>query len=121
MAIIHGVVVDCRNAAALGAFWKDALGWDYRAQRPEEGWVSLQPPDTPHAGFLSFGEVPEGKVVKNRVHLDIRPAPGVGWEEEQARLVALGATVLRHVGNTHNILADPEGNEFCLLNPAWYA
>ena len=118
MTIIHGVVFDCADAAALAAFWKDALGWEYRTQ--EDGWVSLQPPGSANAGFVSFGAVPEGKVVKNRVHLDIRPSPGEDWEEERARLEWLGARTLRYFEDAHYIMADPEGNEFCLLNPKWY-
>ena len=120
MAIIHGVVFDCANAATLAAFWQEALGWEYRTERPGEGWISLQPPGEANAGFVSFGEVPEGKVVKNRVHLDLRSAPGEDWEEERARLEALGATTLQYFEDAHYIMADPEGNEFCLLNPAWY-
>ncbi len=118
MTILHGVVFDCANAAVLAAFWKETLGWEYRTQ--EEGWVSLQPPGGASAGFVSFGPVPEGKTVKNRVHLDIRPSPGVSWEEERTRLEALGATTLQYFEDAHYIMADPEGNEFCLLNPAWY-
>jgi hypothetical protein len=64
--------------------------------------------------------VPEGKVVKNRVHLDIRPSPGVAWEDERSRLEALGATTLQSFEDAHYLMADPEGNEFCLLNPKWY-
>jgi hypothetical protein len=74
-----------------------------------------------------FQKVPEGKQVKNRVHLDVRAAPGLAGDErmtaleaEAARLVGLGATRLeRHEPSPplqagHIILADPEGNEFCL-------
>ena len=120
MTIFHGVVFDCANSKDLAAFWKEALGWEYRSNRPEEGWVSLQPPGGDTAASIAFGEVPEGKVVKNRVHLDIRPSAGVAWEDERARLEALGATTLQYFEDAHSIMADPEGNEFCLLNPKWY-
>ena len=75
---------------------------------------------------LFFQRVPEGKVVKNRLHLDVRAAPGArgaermaALEAECARLVALGAErVERHepgdLGAGHIVLRDPEGNEFCL-------
>lgn len=76
---------------------------------------------------LFFQQVPEDKVAKNRVHLDVRAAPGLAGEERMAaleteceRLVALGATrVHRHepappMSAGHLVLADPEGNEFCL-------
>ena len=123
MTIVHGVVFDCANAATLAAFWKDVLGWEYRHNRPEEGWVSLQPHTGATDGFVSFGEVPEGKMVKNRVHLDLRPDEGVTREEEHTRLESLGAITLRLVDDdgtpewAHYIMADPEGNEFCLLPP----
>jgi catechol 2,3-dioxygenase-like lactoylglutathione lyase family enzyme len=116
MTVIHGIVVDCADPAKVSAFWQAVLGWDYR--RKSDDWHSLQNPNGwPH---LSFGTVPEGKVVKNRVHLDIRPTSGTR-DEERARLERLGATTLRLVDDdpddVHEIMADPEGNEFCLLNP----
>ncbi|MBA3379448.1 MAG: VOC family protein [Chloroflexia bacterium] len=120
MTILHGVVFDCRDAAALAGFWKEALGWEYRTQRSEDGWITIQPPGGDAAMSVGFGEVPEGKSVKNRVHLDIRPSPGVGWEAERTRLETLGATTFQFFENAHYIMADPEGNEFCLLNPKWY-
>lgn len=120
MVIVHGVVFDCADPGRLAAFWKDALGWHYRAFRPDDGWISLTPSPDATAGFVSFGTVPEGKVVKNRVHLDIRPAPGEDWEAERARLESLGATTLHSFEDAHYVMADPEGNEFCLLNPKWY-
>ncbi len=69
--------------------------------------------------MLSFATVPEGKVVKNRVHLDIRPETGT-LDEEQERIERLGATTLRFLDKgqwSHYIMADPEGNEFCILSP----
>jgi predicted enzyme related to lactoylglutathione lyase len=120
MTIFHGVVFDCADSGTVSAFWKDALGWEYRSNRPEEGWISLQPKGEDNATSIGFGDVPEGKVVKNRVHIDIRPDPGVTWEDEHARLEGLGATTLRMLEDAHYIMADPEGNEFCLLNPRWY-
>ena len=119
MTIIHGVVMDCADPVRLSAFWKGVLGWEYRTQRPEEGWISLQPPGGAGSA-LSFGTVPEGKVVKNRVHLDIRPSPGETWEGERARIESLGGKTLQYFEDAHYIMADPEGNEFCLLNPKWY-
>ena len=121
MTIFHGVVFDCASAKDLSAFWQAALGWEYRHNRPEDGWVSLQRPGGATGGFISFGEVPEGKVVKNRVHIDIRPDANATREEEHERLERLGATTLRLVDDhgtpelAHYIMADPEGNEFCLL------
>lgn len=116
MTVIHGVVVDCADPERVSAFWQAVLGWEYRRRSPD--WHSLANPNGwPH---LSFGVVPEGKVVKNRVHLDIRPESGT-LEDERARLERLGATTLRLVDenpdDVHYIMADPEGNEFCILSP----
>jgi hypothetical protein len=120
MAFIHGVVFDCADPELLANFWLAALDWEYRTFKPEEDWITIQPKGGDQAMSLGFGTVPEGKVVKNRVHLDLRPMPGVTWEEEQARLEALGATHLWTIEDYHVVLADPEGNEFCLLNPKYY-
>ena len=88
-----------------------------------------RPPSRPAAAGprLFFQQVPEGKTAKNRVHLDVRAAPGLEGDERMAaleaeaeRLVALGATVLRAgrarraMESGHIIMEDPEGNEFCL-------
>lgn len=120
MAFIHGVVFDCTDPVSLAAFWKAVLGWEDRAFRPDDGWVTIQPSGGDGAMSIGFGTVPEGKVVKNRVHLDLRPSPGMTWEDEQARLVAIGATHCWAIEDYHVVLADPEGNEFCLLNPKYY-
>lgn len=114
MPVIHGIVIDCASPIPLGEFWRAVLGWEYR--RHSEGWVSLEnPAGGPH---LSFDQVPEAKSVKNRVHLDIRPVER-SREEERERLESLGATTLQLVDDNpqdvHYIMADPEGNEFCLL------
>jgi catechol 2,3-dioxygenase-like lactoylglutathione lyase family enzyme len=138
------VTVDCADPGKLATFWAEALG--YRVQDPPEGFATWDdaleafgvPPE--HRNDASavndpdgsgprvfFQKVPEGKQVKNRVHLDLRAAPGLEGEErmaaleaEAARLVGHGATRLaRHepsppLQGGHIILADPEGNEFCL-------
>lgn len=116
MAVVHGVVIDCASPTPLAHFWREALGYEYRMQ--EDDWVSLRKPGG-GAAFVSFQQVPEGKVVKNRVHLDIRPE-GRTLEEERARLEQVGASTLQFFDKgefSHYIMADPEGNEFCLLSP----
>jgi predicted enzyme related to lactoylglutathione lyase len=115
VAVLHGIVVDSVNPARVSMFWQAVLGWSYR--RKEHDWHSLENPGGgPH---LSFGTVPEDKTVKNRVHIDIRPAAGITMDEERERLEQLGATTRRLVtdnpADVHYIMADPEGNEFCLL------
>lgn len=138
------ITFDCADPAALSAFWAEALG--YRVQDPPPGFATWEealeawgvPPehrndasaavDPAGAGpRLFFQKVPEGKSAKNRVHLDVRAAPGLRGDERMAalekeadRLVALGATRgQRHepappMGAGHIIMTDPEDNEFCL-------
>jgi hypothetical protein len=120
------IVVDCHDPAAEAAFWAAVL--DYHVVRSEDGQVEIgpweqEPPDlaeqvrrAPVAPTLVFQTVPEGKVVKNRLHLDVRPIAGA-HQAEVERLIGLGA---RHadVGQGEVpwvVLADPEGNEFCVL------
>jgi len=114
---IQCVDYDARDPQAIASFWEQALGWRRTYDNPEE--VVLEPP----AGSaldglvpdLLFLKVPEGKTVKNRLHLDLRPDDR---DTEVARLEALGATRV-DVGQKGTeswvVLADPEGNEFCVL------
>lgn len=116
MTVIHGVVIDSAEPHKLAEFWRQVLGWEYRMQ--EDDWCSLRRPGE-RSPFLSFQLVPEGKVIKNRVHLDIRPLDGT-LDEEQERIEALGATVVVFFDKgewSHYVMADPEGNEFCILSP----
>jgi predicted enzyme related to lactoylglutathione lyase len=112
---IEAITTDCHDATALAAFWSDAL--DYRFKTEDADWCLLEDP-TGAGPELGFQQVPEGKQVKNRVHLDIATT-GATLVDEKQRLVALGATI-RHLVNaeggvTHYTMTDPEGNEFCLL------
>ena len=105
------VNVDARDPAALGAWWATALGWVVVNDDPAE--FEIQPGPGVMPGLL-FAGVPEGKTIKNRLHLDFRPDD---QRAEVERLVDLGATKV-DVGQ-HDVpwvvLADPEGNEFCVL------
>jgi catechol 2,3-dioxygenase-like lactoylglutathione lyase family enzyme len=146
------VTFDAHDPRALSSFWRDVLGyvhpgppgvelpagadplaaWDEFLERvgvPESrrnSAAAVEDPDGP-GPRLFFQQVPEDKVAKNRVHLDVRAAPGLQGEERMAaleaecdRLVALGAKrVQRHepappMASGHIVMADPEGNEFCL-------
>jgi hypothetical protein len=124
MARLHDIVVDAAHPASIARFWADALDgyavapYDATELARLKAFGINDPEDDPTvlveprgAGpRLWFQRVPEPKVVKNRMHLDLL-APDV--EAEIRRLTALGAKVLeRHERLT--ILADPEGNEFCL-------
>ena len=139
------VTLDCAQPARLAEFWALALGyvpkpppagfgsweeWFAHHGVPEEEWddgAYLSDPDGV-GPTLSFLKVPEPKVAKNRVHLDVqagggRETPGVvGWPrvtEAVARLTAAGATVVREHDMDgrpdHVEMADPEGNEFCVV------
>jgi hypothetical protein len=105
------VIVDAADPAALGRWWAEALGWTVVADDPDEFEIRPAPDRLP--GLL-FVPVPEAKTVKNRLHLDFRP---VDQRAEVERLLALGAR-RADVGQGEQpwvVLADPEGNEFCVL------
>jgi hypothetical protein len=117
------LAIDCADPSALARFWCAVL--DYEVQDEDDEVVTIGSPAVPtgesHAGpvppTLTFARVPESKIVKNRLHLDVTPADRE-QDEEVRRLLDLGA---RHaeVGQTGDeswiTLADPEGNEFCVL------
>ncbi|GGK00137.1 hypothetical protein GCM10010123_32540 [Pilimelia anulata] len=146
------ITFDARDPRALSTFWRDALGYVHPAPPgvelpdgadPLAAWddflarigvpadqrntrSAIEDPEE-RGPRLFFQQVPEGKAAKNRVHLDVRAAPGLAGDDrmaaleaECARLVALGATRLRRedpappLSAGHLVLADPEGNEFCL-------
>jgi hypothetical protein len=113
--------VDCRNAYELSEWWKPVLGYVDLEDDPNEPGheeCMILDPDSGHR--LLFIEVPEAKEVKNRLHLDLRPRER-SREEEVAGLLEHGATeVADHrgiygPGTGWVVLADPEGNEFCVL------
>jgi len=138
------ITFDCADPAGLSAFWVEALG--YQLQGPPEGFESWEQAldamgvpterrndasavvDPEGSGpRLFFQRVPEGKQVKNRMHLDVRAAPGLtgdarmaALEAEAQRLVSHGATRLKRYepappfGAGHIVMTDPESNEFCL-------
>ncbi|MEU9670717.1 VOC family protein [Streptomyces bobili] len=106
------VIVDSADPVALGRWWAEALGWIVVNDAADE--FEIRPASDRLPGLL-FGTVPEAKTVKNRLHLDFRPED---QRAEVERLLALGA---RHadVGQgevSWVTLADPEGNEFCVLS-----
>ena len=138
------ITFDCADPAALAPFWAEVLG--YQVQSPPgdfeswdqalEAWgvppekrndaSAIVAPDGPGPRVF-FQKVPEPKQVKNRVHVDVRAAPGLQGEERMAaleaeaeRLTKLGATRLKRYEPAPPldagliVMADPEGNEFCL-------
>ncbi len=105
------VVVDSREPRELGLWWRDALGWVVVGEGDDE--LEIAPAEGAHPTLL-FGAVPEGKSVKNRLHLDFVPDDQAA---EVQRLIGLGATHA-DIGQQNVpwvVLADPEGNEFCVL------
>ena len=107
------LVVDCADPEQLAAFWAAVLGWQPTGRYP--GAVEIAgPPDS--GPSLTFVPVAEPKTVKNRLHIDVNPV-GCEQEQEVERLIALGARRI-DVGQGEPswvVLADPEGNEFCVL------
>ncbi|WP_435205983.1 VOC family protein [Micromonospora sp. bgisy143] len=118
---IHNVSFDCHDTYALSGFWSAVLGADrHPDDRPGDPEAVLPAVD-PAAPNLFFQQVPEPKVVKNRLHICLEPA-GRSRDEEVERVLRLGATLIvdrRHADGTGwVVLADPEGNEFCVLRSA---
>lgn len=114
VAQLLGITFDCADPMALARFWEQVVGGRIDDRTLDDDWVNLR--DVPVVGHLGFQRVPEGRVVKNRVHLDVEVA---NIDEAVARLIALGATAF---GDTVDegtgwlrVMADPEGNEFCLI------
>lgn len=127
MPVVLGQVsVDAADPLAQARWWATVLGWvaGHDEDEPDEAWA--EPADAPGPGVtrgpsdmggLLFLRVPEGKTVKNRWHLDLRPANGSSQAAELDRLLTLGARPV-DIGQGDvpwHVLADPEGNEFCLL------
>jgi hypothetical protein len=124
----YTVVIDCQDNASQARWWADVLGWTVVHEALDE--VVIVPPHAltkvdavplaERGPGLVFVPVPEGKTVKNRLHLDLAPGPDDDQEAEVQRLVDKGATRI-DVGQRADVswvvLADPEGNEFCVLSP----
>ena len=116
---IQCLCIDTTDPSGLATFWESALGWRRTFERDDE--VALEPPaGSPEDGIvpdLLFVRVPGDKAGKNRLHLDLRPKDQAA---EVARLEGLGATRV-DVGQKQDVgwvvMADPEGNEFCVLRP----
>ena len=107
------LVVDAADPDALARFWEEVLGWERTDDT--DGEIELTPPGGAKPTLL-FVKVPEAKSVKNRIHIDVNPV-ACTRDEEVDRLLSLGA---RHVDigqgdQSWVVLADPEGNEFCVL------
>ena len=109
------IVIDCTDHETVVAFWLEAMG-DYTRVEVNEQYVAIAPVEKAVGRpAILFQKVPEPKVVKNRVHLDLR---GESMAAEVERLLGLGATLIaeRTLGADvrWTVMADPEGNEFCV-------
>ena len=116
------LAIDCHNPRALAEFWCEVLG--YTITDEGDGLVEIAPaPPSPDAlreapvpPAIVFAPVPESKTVKNRVHIDVNPIDR-SQADEVERLIGLGARKVDiGQGDVHwVVMADPEGNEFCVL------
>jgi hypothetical protein len=114
-SFIRNISFDCADPYALAAFWSGVIGHPVHPEcAPGDEEVVIEAPGGPR---LFFQAVPEGKVVKNRVHVCLQPADRTR-DAEVERLLALGATTLadhrRPDGDGWVVLQDPAGNEFCV-------
>ena len=116
---LRDICFDCTDAPRVARFWADVLGYTIRPFEPEDTQdvsIALDPP--PGGMRIWCNQVPEPKVVKNRVHIDINLPDAA----EMERLQRLGARILEEIrdpagGLKWTIMADPEGNEFCAFLP----
>jgi predicted enzyme related to lactoylglutathione lyase len=119
MAIaLHHIVVDAHDLPGLARFWASVLGWQVLSEREREVVIG---PDPGAPVGMCFMPVTDVKTGKNRLHLDLTTGPEPGEREaEIERVLALGARRV-DIGQTGDeswtVLADPEGNEFCVVRP----
>ena len=114
MAATIELILDCADLDTQVGFWSTALG--YRHLGSEGGYALLAPPEGESGPNLVLQRVDEPKTVKNRVHFDVK-VPDI--EAEEARLIGAGASrirddVVEELGERWIVMADPEGNEFCI-------
>jgi hypothetical protein len=112
---ILNVTFDCTDPGAAARFWSAVTGWTLHNEDLQASYEEYSVGPLAEGGIrLYFVSVPEPKIIKNRVHLDVLPPDG-GEQHEVARLIELGASVIAQpAGAGWVILADPEGNEFCV-------
>jgi len=113
---LHHIVIDTHDLPGLARFWTEALGWRVLSERERE--IVIGPSVNAPVG-ICFMPVTDAKTVKNRVHVDLTTS-AADRDQEIERLMALGARRV-DVGQTGEeswtVLADPEGNEFCVVRP----
>jgi hypothetical protein len=129
----YSVVVDCSDISAQSRWWAQVLDWRIIYEDASEVVVvppyvaehaaaqTPPPPDREHGPGLIFVAVPDRKSAKNRLHIDLAPPADQDQDAEVRRLEALGARRV-DIGQDRDkvswvVMADPEGNEFCVLSP----
>ncbi|MFI6295317.1 VOC family protein [Nonomuraea sp. NPDC050790] len=115
VSMVQNVAIDCADAYRLACFWSEVTGGPLHPEdRPGDHETQVLLPGGP---VLHFNQVPEKKTTKNRLHLCLRPE--TSRDEEVRRLTGLGAAWVADHRNADGsgwvVLADPEGNEFCVL------
>jgi hypothetical protein len=111
---VISVVIDCEEPARLAEFWRGVVGGVINDRTRSAEWVAIE--GVPGLAYLAFQRVPEPKLVKNRVHLDISAG-----DLESARQKAIGqgavavGSVVEEQTNRFQVMHDPEGNEFCFV------
>jgi predicted enzyme related to lactoylglutathione lyase len=113
---LHHIVIDTHDLPGLARFWAGVLNWKILSEREREVVIGAGE-DAPVG--ICFMPVTDRKVVKNRLHLDLTPGPD-GRDAEVERILALGARradVGQAGDESWTVLADPEGNEFCVIRP----
>ncbi|MFF5973013.1 VOC family protein [Streptomyces sp. NPDC012769] len=111
-ARVEEIVFDCADPAALARFWAALLGGDPVDRSPD--WSYVDPP-----GFVrvAFQKVPEGKAVKNRVHLDLAAGdPSAAADEAQSLGARRSGGIVADEYGAFQVMCDPEGNEFCFVS-----
>ena len=113
---LHHIVIDAHDLAAQARFWAQVLNWKVLSEREREVVIGVD--ETAPVG-ICFMPVTDSKRGKNRLHLDLTPGPD-GRDAEVDRILALGARrvdIGQSGTESWTVLADPEGNEFCVLRP----
>jgi predicted enzyme related to lactoylglutathione lyase len=122
-SVIRHLSIDCAEPFTVATFWSGAL----RARMndddmPGDQECAVHLPEGNFPPRILFLRVPDARIVKNRLHLDIEPSEGATRAEEVERLTELGATLIRdHLGPSGlgwTVMTDPEGNEFCVESSA---
>lgn len=122
-SVIRHLTIDCAEPFTVATFWSAALRVPMNDDDlPGDQECAVHLPEGNHPPRIIFVRVPDARIAKNRLHLDVEPIDGMTRSDEVARLVELGATIVRdHNGPSGlgwTVMTDPEGNEFCVESSA---